>query len=185
MLTTVRAGREAIFWQTARTAKQARPVVALPTARASGLTELPIVVDSHERYAWKLRHQQVVTSRRPLPAGDYAVEHDGRLIAAVERKSLVDLVATLTSGRMRYLLADLAGLPRRLIMLRDEFCRNPWCDAPIRHADHASGSRLVGLTRQPGRAPSRSPLRPGRPTGVAPPIHRTSSPTGELTRGSR
>ncbi len=121
VLTTVRGGREAIFWQTARTAKQARPAVALPTARASGLAELPIVVDSHERYAWKFNHQQVVTNRRALPAGDYAVEHDGRVIAAVERKSLVDLVATLTSGRMRYLLADLADLPRAAVVVEDRY----------------------------------------------------------------
>ena len=31
----VRGGRQAIFWQTARTAKQARPAVAVPKARAS------------------------------------------------------------------------------------------------------------------------------------------------------
>ena len=29
-------GREAIFWQSARTAKQARPAVRIPTARAAG-----------------------------------------------------------------------------------------------------------------------------------------------------
>lgn len=28
-----------------------------------------------------------------------------------------------------------AGL-RRLLVVRDEVCRTPWCDAPIRHADH-------------------------------------------------
>ena len=49
--------------------------------------------------------------RRALAAGDYAVELDGAIVAAVERKSLADLVSTLTSGKMRYLLADLAALP--------------------------------------------------------------------------
>jgi hypothetical protein len=28
------------------------------------------------------------------------------------------------------------GQLRRLIVYRDQFCRTPWCDAPIRHADH-------------------------------------------------
>ncbi|MGH3501103.1 MAG: HNH endonuclease, partial [Nocardioidaceae bacterium] len=28
-----------------------------------------------------------------------------------------------------------AGL-RRMIIVRDQTCRTPWCDAPIRHADH-------------------------------------------------
>ena len=35
-----------------------------------------------------------------------------------------------------------AGL-RRLIRLRDQHCRTPWCDAPIRHTDH-SVSRAAG-----------------------------------------
>ena len=121
VLTRVRGGREAIFWQTARTAKQARPAVALPTARAGGVAELEIIVDSHERYAWKFSRQQATTTRRALPAGDYAVELDGRVVAAVERKSLPDLVATLTSGRMRYALAHLAELPRAAVVVEDRY----------------------------------------------------------------
>lgn len=121
VLTRVRGGREAIFWQTARTAKQARPRVSVPTARASGLAELAILVDSRERYAWKFSQQQATTTRRALPAGDYAVELDGAVVAAVERKSLPDLAATLTSGRMRYLLADLAELPRAAVVVEDRY----------------------------------------------------------------
>ena len=77
-------GRDVIFWQSGRTARQARPNVTLPTARAAGQV-LDILVDSHERYAWTFNHQQATTTRRPLPAGDYAVELDGRIVAAVER----------------------------------------------------------------------------------------------------
>lgn len=121
VLTRIRGGREAIFWQTARTAKQARPAVALPTARAAGLRELEIVVDSRERYAWKFSQQQATTTRRALPAGDYAVELEGRIVAAVERKSLPDLVATLTTGKMRYLLADLARLPQAAVVVEDRY----------------------------------------------------------------
>ena len=113
-------GREVIFWQSARTAKQARPNVDLPTARAAG-RRLEIIVDSHERYAWKFAHQQAMTRRSGLPAGDYAVEHDGRIVAAVERKSLADLVATLTSGRLRFALADLAALPRAAVVVEDRY----------------------------------------------------------------
>ena len=29
------------------------------------------------------------------------------------------------------------GLLRRMVLLRDDTCRTPWCDAPIRHIDHA------------------------------------------------
>lgn len=121
VLTRIRGGREAIFWQTARTAKQARPAVALPSARASGLPELEILVDSHERYAWAFDHQQATTVRRALRAGDYGVSVGEELVAAVERKSLPDLVSTLTSGRMRYLLADLATLPSAAVVVEDRY----------------------------------------------------------------
>jgi hypothetical protein len=113
-------GREVIFWQSARTAKQARPAVSVPSARAAGRV-LEIVVDSHERYAWKFDHQQATTTRRALPAGDYAVTVDGDVIAAVERKSLADLVSTLTTGKLRYLLADLAALPRAAVVVEDRW----------------------------------------------------------------
>jgi hypothetical protein len=113
-------GREMIFWQSARTARQARPAVSLPTARAAGHV-LEILVDSHERYAWKFEQQQASTSRMALPAGDYAVAVDGTIIAAVERKSLADLVSTLTTGKLRYVLADLAAVPRAALAVEDRW----------------------------------------------------------------
>jgi ERCC4 domain/Lsr2 len=113
-------GREVIFWQSARTTKQARPAVSVPTARAAGRV-LQIVVDSHERYAWKFDQQQATTVRRALPAGDYAVAVDDEIVAAVERKSLADLVSTLTTGKLRYLLADLATLPRAAVVIEDRW----------------------------------------------------------------
>ncbi|MGH9180777.1 MAG: ERCC4 domain-containing protein, partial [Acidimicrobiales bacterium] len=120
VFTRIRGGREAIFWQTARTAKQARPNVGLPQARSpAGI--LTIVVDSHESYPWRFTHQQAETVRRALPAGDYAVELDGEVIASVERKSLADLVSTLTTGRLRYLLSDLAALPRAALVVEDRY----------------------------------------------------------------
>ena len=119
VFTTAR-GREVIFWQSARTAKQSRPGVQTPTARAGGRV-LDILVDSHERYAWKFDQQQATTARQALPAGDYAVTVESRIIAAVERKSLPDLVATLISGKLRYVLADLAALPRAAVVVEDRW----------------------------------------------------------------
>ena len=66
MLTQAR-GREMIFWQTARTAKQARPRVNLPTARAHG-EQLAIIVDGGEKYAYGFRHQQATTKGRSAAA---------------------------------------------------------------------------------------------------------------------
>lgn len=113
-------GREMIFWQSARVSKQAKPVVT-PKARASGIADLAILVDSHERYAWNFSAQQATTSRRALSAGDYAVEHQGAVVGTVERKSLVDLVATITSGKGDYLFAALAGVPRAAVVVEDRY----------------------------------------------------------------
>lgn len=113
-------GREVVFWQSARTNRQARPRVSLPTQRAAGQV-LEILVDSHERYPWQFRNQQATTTRRGLPVGDYAVEHEGLIIAAVERKSLADLVGTLTGGKLRYVMAALADVPRAALVVEDRF----------------------------------------------------------------
>lgn len=114
-------GREAIFWQSARTTRMARPNVALPTARAAGVDDMTILVDVHERYAWRFTHQQTATEKAPLAAGDYAVRVGDRVVAAVERKSLADLVGTMISGKMRYLLADLAALPHAAVVVEDRY----------------------------------------------------------------
>lgn len=121
VMTRVRGGREAIFWQSARTTKMARPGVSVPTARASGIRDMTVFVDSHERYAWKFSDQQVQVAKRRLDVGDYAVEVDGRVVAAVERKSLQDLVATLTSGKLRFVLAELASLPHAALVVEDRY----------------------------------------------------------------
>jgi hypothetical protein len=109
-------GREMIFWQSRRTANQARPNVTLPTARAHGQV-LEIVVDSQERYAYGFTHQQTSIERRKLPAGDYGVVDGDTVIGAVERKSIDDLSAGLTSGKLTYQLADLAGLHRAAVVV--------------------------------------------------------------------
>jgi hypothetical protein len=124
VFTTAR-GREMVFWQSARTSKQARPGVRVPTARASG-QELEVVVDTRERYAWKFAEQQATTIKRAIPVGDYAVELDGRVVAVVERKSVDDLVSTIVGGKLWMLLAELSaftGEPGRVaaIVVEDRY----------------------------------------------------------------
>ena len=123
VFTTAR-GRDAVFWQTARVRKQARPRGArTPTARAGGIPELEIVVDGREQYAWNFSNQQVRTVSRPLPCGDYGVVADGRLVACVERKSVPDLTAALAGGTLRYALGELAALPRAAVVVEDRYSR--------------------------------------------------------------
>ncbi len=114
-------GRDAVFWQSPRTRKQARPNVATPTARAHGIADLQLVVDAHEQYAYRFPTQQVSMVKRALPCGDYGLIVDGTLVASVERKSLVDLVASLTGGKLRYQVADLAALPRAAVVVEDRY----------------------------------------------------------------
>ena len=128
-------GRPVIFWQSARTAKQARPNVRIPTARAAGVgavsdaepdgppSPLEILVDSRERYAWRFSHQQATTRKAPLAVGDYAVELDGVVVAAVERKTLEDLSSSLLDGKLRYALAELGGIPRGAVIVEDRYSR--------------------------------------------------------------
>jgi hypothetical protein len=121
VFTRIRGDREAIFWQSARTAKQARPAVRRPTARASGVERLTVLVDVHERYPYRFATQQADAVRRALPAGDYAVELDGRVVAAVERKSLPDLVTSLLSGTLKFALGELAALPRAAVVVEERY----------------------------------------------------------------
>jgi hypothetical protein len=95
--------------------------VSTPTARASGVAELEIVVDSHERYGYTFKDQQAATRRKGLPAGDYGVMLGDALLATVERKSLADLVSSLTTGKLKYQLAELAAVPRAAVVVEDRY----------------------------------------------------------------
>jgi hypothetical protein len=95
--------------------------VRVPTARAGGISDLQIIVDSRERYAYRFTDQQVFTTKRSLPCGDYGLELDGRLVAAVERKSLPDLVSSLTNGTLRFAIAELASLPLAAVVVEERY----------------------------------------------------------------
>jgi ERCC4 domain len=118
---TTARGRDMVFWQSPRTRKQARPSVAVPKARAAALADLVIVVDSHERYAYKFSDKAVTVVRQALTCGDYGIQRDGRLIASVERKSLPDLVSSLFSGKLRFAMAELASLPNAAVVVEDRY----------------------------------------------------------------
>ena len=114
-------GREVVFWQSPRTRKQARPDVRVPSARAQGIETLEILVDARERYPFRFASQQVRTVRRGLACGDYAISQDGRIVCAVERKSLEDLISSLSNGRLRFALSELSGLPRAAVVVEQGY----------------------------------------------------------------
>lgn len=123
VFTRLRTGREAIFWQSARMTRKARPGVRTPTARASGLTALEIVVDGRERYPYRFASQQATAVRGSLPCGDYGVRRDGELVAVVERKSLEDLARSLVDARLAAQLAELSSVPRAAVVVEERYSR--------------------------------------------------------------
>src|SRR6266542_6099471 len=84
-----------------------------PYARRRTLTDaVTIAVDTRERYPYRFSKQGAETVRATVPAGDYAVQSsDGTVLAAVERKSLDNLAATLSDGTLAFHLQRLAELP--------------------------------------------------------------------------
>jgi hypothetical protein len=69
--------------------------------------------------------------REPLTTADH-LEH---------RVSPATTVADVAASARRF-----TGTLRRFIRLRDQTCRTPWCDAPIRRLDHAMAARDDGAT---------------------------------------
>ena len=114
-------GREMIFWQTAKTTKQSRPGVRIPSRRASGQDELRIVADTRERYGYRFSSQQAEVAREALPVGDYGVRVGARVVAAVERKSVDDLVARLVDGKLAFTLAELGALDRAAVVVEGSY----------------------------------------------------------------
>lgn len=141
-------GRQMLFWQTARTSKQARPAVSLPGARASGLADLEIAVDIRERYPFTFADRQATTRREPLKAGDYGLLVDGLLQATVERKSLADLVTSLTTGKLKFQLTELAAIPRAAVVVEEGYSR-------VFKVDHVRPSVVAdGISEMPDPVPT-------------------------------
>jgi hypothetical protein len=114
-------GRDAIFWQTQKTARAANPGSRIPRRRA--LTEpVSIIVDTRERYPYRFARQSAVTVRATVSAGDYAIyAPNGALLAAVERKSLDNLASTLSDGSLAFQLQRLAELPLAAVVVEASY----------------------------------------------------------------
>jgi hypothetical protein len=123
VITRMGGGREGIFWQTRKVAATARPGARIPGRRISDLPErMTILVDTRERYPYRFASQQADVSREALPAGDYAVRDvSGRIVAAVERKTIGDLAGSLNGGSLTFELAKLASLPRAALVVEDRY----------------------------------------------------------------
>jgi len=137
VFTTLRGGRDGIFWQSARTNRKTRPGLRVPTRRSAGGV-LEIVVDTRERYPWRFSDQQATTVERALRVGDYAVETDGVVVAIVERKTLADLTTRLVDGSLLMTLGELASVPRAAVVVEDR-----WAD--VFRLQHVSPSMVAEM----------------------------------------
>ncbi len=129
-------GREAIFWQTQKTARAANPGGRIPRRRS--LAEpVTIIVDTRERYPYRFAQQGAETVRATVAAGDYAVHaSDGNLLAAVERKSLDNLAATLSDGTLAFQMQRLAELPLAAVVVEARY-------AALFKLEHVNGNWLA------------------------------------------
>lgn len=137
VVTTLKGGREGIFWQTAKTTRKTRPGMRLPTKRsAAGVLE--IIVDTRERYAWKFDNQQATTTKRALVVGDYAVEADSEVVGVVERKKLQELAGNVVDGSLLLRLGELATAKRAAIVVEDR-----WAD--VFRLEHVSPAMVAEM----------------------------------------
>ena len=112
-------GRPAVWWQTQKTVQAANPGARVPRGRAAG--PLIITVDTREKYGWRFAGRPVTLERRALPSGDYAVESDGMVTAAVERKTLDNLATSLSDGTLAFQMQRLAEVGHAAIVVEGDY----------------------------------------------------------------
>jgi hypothetical protein len=113
-------GRSSIFWQTRTVAMKANPGGRVPQRRAlvAGFT---IHVDTREKYAFRFARRDVAIEHTAVKAGDYGVRDGDRWLAVVERKSMEDLIGSLSSGTLAYQLAAMAELPLAAVVVEGRY----------------------------------------------------------------
>jgi hypothetical protein len=95
----------------------------MPTARAGGLAELRIVVDTHEQYPYRFANLQATVVRRALPCGDYGQVVDGQRVrrGGTQVAGRPGLQPPRRPAALR--LADLAALPRAAVIVEDRYSK--------------------------------------------------------------
>jgi len=150
-------GRPAIFWQTQKTARAANPGARVPRRRAlrEGFT---IAIDTRERFPFRFAGRAVLTEQVALPAGDYGVWVGDGIVAVVERKTIENLVASLSDGTLAFQMQRLSEVPLAAVVVEGRY-------AAIVTAEHAPGGWLADIL---ARLQIRYPEGPGRVRRLAP-----------------
>lgn len=130
-------GRPAIFWQTQKAARASSPGARIPRGRTPEAVP-EIVVDTRERYPYRFAGKETRTARMALPAGDYGVRVDGRLLASVERKTLENFVASLSDGTLAFQCQRLAEVPAAAVVVEGTY-------ADLFRVPHVNGAWLADM----------------------------------------
>lgn len=81
---------------------------------------LDIAIDSGERYPWSF--PQATVHREKLAVGDYALKHEGRILAVVERKSFDNMLSDLGAIQaLHHTLADLSRVERGALVVEAQY----------------------------------------------------------------
>lgn len=112
-------GRPLIFWQTSIAAKSAKPGLRIPPTSSD--RECTFYIDSRERYGYAFKAHRARVERCTLPVGDYAAMSGEKIIAAVERKTLIDFTRSIVEGSLGFAMAELAGLPHAAIAVEARY----------------------------------------------------------------
>ncbi len=157
----------------------APPIPAGRIPRRRSLTDaVTIAVDTRERYPYRFAQQGAETVRATVPAGDYADQAaNGAVLAAVERKSLDNLAATLSDGTLAFQLQRLSELPLAAVVVESRY-------SALYKLEHVNGNwladQLAGSRSATPNSTSSSPTPAASPktgpTASSPP-HSPTHPT--------
>lgn len=114
-----RGVHEQVFFRTEAAVRAHRTSKYAELATRS-VDPMPMVIDSMERYPWAFPDASV--QRRRLPVGDYALIHEERPLAIVERKTLPNLLGDL--GELKGLhqqFAELAAWPHAALVIEAQY----------------------------------------------------------------
>lgn len=117
------------------------------SARATRSVDLNLVM-SHQALFGTSDDDAHLAGFGPIPA-ELAREIVANALGGGEEVWLRRLYASPTTGELVTMDSRARLFPAgltRLIKLRDQFCRTPWCNAPIRHADHVMPHEAGGAT---------------------------------------
>lgn len=112
-------GRAMIFWQTAKSAANARPGLRVAQRPTRALDK--IIIDTRERYGYGFKGREVPTERGALRAGDYLAVAGNATVAVVERKTMDDFCASLVDGSLGFAMADLARIGTAAVVVEGTY----------------------------------------------------------------